>query len=170
MEYWQIALLVTLPMIGTGFLLYFLLKEFFKEESDKRKFEMRKMMQKNILPQKLNAYERMALLLERIKPSALVQRIAPTEDLATYELALIKNIQTEFDHNLSQQIYVNPETWKIIYSAKNATQNFIRECAVELGEGSTGSDLQEKILQKSTQETSPSSKAMLYLQKDIQGN
>ncbi len=148
---------------------YYLLDRFFKEENARREYKLQKSYQKNIMPQKWHAYERVALFLERIKPTSLGQRVSADGSKSQYELALLQNIQTEYEHNLSQQIYVNPETWKIIYSTKNATQNYIRECSIAVGEEGTAADLQEEIIRRSAKEGSPSAKAMLYLQKDIQG-
>ncbi len=170
MNYWQIILVSCIPMLVLAGVIGYFLNQFFEEESARRNFKIKKSYQKDILPQKLNAYERIALFLERIKPSAMAQRIAPAGDIRTYELLFIKHIQSEYEHNLSQQIYIHPDTWKIIYSAKNATQNFIKQVADELGEQATAEDLQKAILIRSGKEPSPSSQAILYLQKDIQGN
>ncbi len=169
MEYWQIALLTTLPVLVVALVFYLLINRFFEDENARRNYKLRKASSQEVLPQRLHAYERIALLLERIKPSSLAQRIKPQENKQAYELALIQSIQTEYDHNLSQQIYINPETWKIVYSTKNATQNYIRECSLVIGPDANAQALQEEILKRSAQEPSPSSQAMLYLQKDIQG-
>ncbi len=170
MNYWQILLLIVVPMLILAGLIAYFFQKFLEEESLRRSYKLKKDFQKEFLPQKLHAYERVALFLERIKPSSLAQRAPLQEDLKMYEYALIKDIQTEFEHNLSQQIYVNPETWKIVYSAKNATQNFVREVASKLGPNASPEDLQKAILTESGKEQSPSSQAILYLQKDIQGN
>ncbi|MDR3273551.1 MAG: hypothetical protein LBT29_08735 [Flavobacteriaceae bacterium] len=159
--------LILVPMIVVAGVFVFMLDRFFKEERKKRDFRLRLENSKNILPNKLQAYERLALFLERIRPSALVRRIAPAADFKAYEYVLIETIQTEFEHNLAQQIYINPETWKIIFSAKNATQLFVQDVAKGMDISATAADLQEEILKKAVNENSPSSMAMLYLQKDI---
>ena len=162
-------LLTLIPVIVVAGIFVFMLNRFFKEEREKRDFQLRLENSKNILPNKLQAYERLALFLERIRPSALVRRIAPATDLKAYEYVLIETIQTEFEHNLAQQIYINPETWKIVFSAKNATQLLIQEAARGMDVSATASDLQEEILKRAANDDSPSSMAMLYLQKDING-
>lgn len=159
-----------LPGIVIAVTVYFLIEKFLRNETLRREIEVRKINSSHIGSNRLSAYERMALFLERIKPTALVRRVSAQSTSKNYEVLLIQTIQGEWEHNLSQQIYVNPDTWKIIYSAKNATQNFIRECATELGEDATAQQLQEYIIQKSIAENSPSNAALLKLQVDIQGN
>ncbi|MFA7617301.1 MAG: hypothetical protein WBF83_09120 [Moheibacter sp.] len=158
-----------LPGILVAVVAYLLIDKFLASEKMRREFEIRKISSSQITPQRLSAYERLALFLERIKPTALARRISAESTAKNYESSLIHTIQNEWEYNLSQQIYINPDTWKLIYSAKNATQNFIRECSVELGEDATAKQLQEHIISKSIAENAPSNGALLKLQVDIQG-
>lgn len=165
------AMLVNLlPGILVAGIAYLLIDKFLKNETLRREIEVRKINSSHTTPQRLSAYERLALFLERIKPTSLVRRVSAESTAKNYESALIHTIQNEWEYNLSQQIYINPETWKIIYSAKNATQNFIRQCSTELGEEATAKELQEFIIKKSIEENAPSNGALLKLQVDIQGN
>jgi len=159
-----------IPALIVAGVVYLLIRNFLENENKRREIEVRKITNQQIIPQKLAAYERMALFLERIKPTGLTRRVSPLSTAKNYETILIQTIQSEWDHNLSQQIYINPDTWKLIYSAKNATQNFIRQCATELGEDATAEKLQEYIITKSISENAPSNDALLKLQVDIQGN
>lgn len=162
-------LIALLPGVLVAFIVYFLIEKFLRNETLRREIEVRKINSTHTTPQRLAAYERMALFLERIKPTALARRISAQSTAKNYEVLLVQAIQSEWEHNLSQQIYVNPDTWKIIYSAKNATQNFIRECVLEIGPEATAQQLQEHIIQKSISENVPSNGALLKLQVDIQG-
>lgn len=165
-----IILACMIPALIVAGVVYLLIRNFLENENKRREIEVRKITNQQIIPQKLAAYERMALFLERIKPTGLTRRVSPLSTAKNYETILIQTIQSEWDHNLSQQIYINPDTWKLIYSAKNATQNFIRQCATELGEDATAEKLQEYIITKSISENAPSNDALLKLQVDIQGN
>ena len=158
-----------IPGIIVAVIAYFLVEKFLKNETFRREIEVRKIGASQLNPQRFSAYERMALFLERIKPTALVLRVSAQSTAKNYEALLVQAIQGEWEHNLSQQIYVNPDTWKLIYSAKNATQNFIRECAVELEPDASAQQLQEHIIQKAIAENVPSNSALLKLQVDIQG-
>jgi len=157
------------PMLLLAFIFYFLLEKFFNEEREKRSFQYKTLTNKEFLPQKFQAYERIALFLERIRPSAVASRTQPNGTMKSFEFEIVNSIQKEFEHNLSQQIYIHPETWKIVFSAKNATINFIKTCADTLPETASAKELQEHIIKKSMEENIPSSSAILYLQKDIQG-
>jgi hypothetical protein len=68
------------------------------------------------------AYERMTLFMERINPSQLMVRIVPlSENKTRLSNFVIAQIEQEFEHNLSQQIYISEKCWSIIVTAKNAT-------------------------------------------------
>lgn len=163
-------LIALLPGLLVAAMAYLLIDKFLKNENLRREIEIRKINSSQVTPQRLAAYERLALFLERIKPTSLVRRISAESTAKNYESALIHTIQNEWEYNLSQQIYINPDTWKIIYSAKNATQNLVRECVIEIGPEGTAKELQEKIISKSIERNSPSNDALLKLQVDIQGN
>lgn len=160
-----LVFLLILVLFMGGFL--FMLNRFFQSERERRSFELRLKYSENILPNKLQAYERMTLFLERIRPSSLIRRVTPTDDSKSYEFTLIETIQTEFEHNLAQQLYINPNSWKIILSAKNATQLLIKN-TIEAMKDSSIQEIQEEIIKQSMEDASPSSAAILYLQKDIQ--
>ncbi len=164
------VIIALLPGILVALISYGLIDKFLKSDTMRREIEVRKINNAQIIPQRLAAYERMALFLERIKPTGLTRRVSPQSNAKNYEAILIQTVQGEWEHNLSQQIYVNPDSWKLIYSAKNATQNFIRQCAADLGEDATAEQLQEYIITKSISENAPSNDALLKLQVDIQGN
>lgn len=167
--YW-IILVSILPALLVAVIAYGLIDRFLKNETLRREIEVRKIGNQQLIPQRLAAYERMALFLERIKPTGLARRISPQSTAKNYESIVIQTVQGEWEHNLSQQIYINPDSWKLIYSAKNATQNFIRQCAQDLGADASATDLQEYIIRKSISENAPSNDALLKLQVDIQGN
>jgi hypothetical protein len=75
------------------------------------------------LPLRL-AYERMTLFMERINPSQLMVRIVLSENKTTIKFC--NSIEQEFEHNLSQQIYISEKCWSIIVTAKNATIQMMR--------------------------------------------
>ena len=127
---------------------------------------MHKDSQKNTLPIRLQAYERMALFLERIAIPSLVVRVAPKgADKADYENLLIRTIETEFEHNLSQQIYMTDECWNVIKAAKNATIQAIRKAG--MSETDSADKLREDILSKTMDMVSPSATALSYVKKEI---
>jgi hypothetical protein len=108
----------------------------------------------------------MALFLERISIPSLVVRVAPkSADKNAYEQLLIRSIENEFDHNLSQQIYMSDDCWNIIKAAKNATIQSIRKAG--MSESDSADKLREDILNETMDKQSPSATALAYVKKEI---
>ena len=108
----------------------------------------------------------MALFLERIAIPSLVLRVVPkSSDKAAYEALLIKSIENEFEHNLSQQIYLSDDCWNIIKAAKSATVQMIRKAA--LSETDSADKLREDVLTETMDKSSPSATALSYVKKEI---
>ena len=157
----------TLPALITGGVAYYLLNSFFKDQQNSRKWQINKENQKLSLPLKLQAYERLTLYLERINLVKLIVRIAPENDSKTnYENLLIQNIEQEFEHNLAQQLYISNETWTIIVTAKNTTNQIIRKTAMS-EKITTSQKLREAILNDLMENESPSSLALSYLKNEV---
>ena len=87
----------TIPALITGGVAFVMMQKFYNSEESKRKFELLRENQKQALPIRLQAYERMVLYLERINPAKLLIRVAPyLDDKNTYENQLIQQIEQEF--------------------------------------------------------------------------
>ena len=105
----------TLPSLITGGVAYLLFNSYFKDQRNTRSWLLQKENQKDSLPLRLQAYERMALFLERINPTKLLIRVAPVStNKNDYENYIIAQIEQEFEHNLTQQIYLSDDCWTII--------------------------------------------------------
>lgn len=96
-------------------------KRFFKQEDNRRSFELKHSNLKVTTPLRFRAYERMVLFLERITPENLVIRVQK-HDMNAMQLhtELLKAIRMEYDHNISQQLYVSPEAWALVITAKES--------------------------------------------------
>lgn len=157
----------TLPALITGGVAYVMMQKFYSSEDSKRKFELIRENQKLALPIRLQAYERMVLLLERINPSQLLLRIAPTStSKQDYATLLAHQIQTEFEHNLTQQIYVTAETWNMILKAKNSTVQMIRKNAIR-EDIADANKLREAIMIELTEVEAPSSIAISFIKEEL---
>ncbi|WP_209400570.1 hypothetical protein [Pseudozobellia sp. WGM2] len=155
-----------LPAVVTGIVAFYFFKLHTRNEEGRRRFLLQKDSQKNTLPIRLQAYERMALFLERMAIPSLVVRVAPkSSDKNDYESLLIKTIENEFDHNLSQQIYMTDECWNIIKAAKSATVQMIRKAA--MSETDSADKLREDILTETMDKESPSATALSFVKKEI---
>lgn len=155
-----------IPSVVTGSIAFYFFRMHTNNEEGRRRFLLHKDSQKDTLPVRLQAYERMALFLERIAIPSLVVRVSPqSDDKNAYENLLIKSIETEFDHNLSQQIYMTDECWNVIKAAKSATIQMIRKAAMSNTE--TADKLREDIINETMDKTSPSATALSFVKKEI---
>ncbi|TYC18004.1 hypothetical protein ES677_01105 [Bizionia gelidisalsuginis] len=160
-------LIYTVPAVVTGVIAYFFFKEHIKNENNRRHFLMHKDFKKEALPMRLQAYERMTLFLERIVPSKLLIRVAPlSSDKNDYERLLIDSIEQEFEHNLSQQIYLTSDCWSIILAAKNTTIQLILKANMS-EKTDNANKLREVILTEMMEKQAPSSTALAYIKEEI---
>lgn len=157
----------TLPSLITGGVAYYLFDSYFKDQQNTRRWLLQKDNRKDILPLRLQAYERMTLFMERINPSQLLVRITPISDNKTeYANYVIAQVEQEFEHNLAQQIYISDECWSIITTAKNATIQMIR-LAVKSDKVADANQLREVVLSDLLEKTSPSSAAVAFIKNEV---
>ncbi|NMH88114.1 DUF7935 family protein [Flavivirga algicola] len=159
--------LFAIPSLITGVIAYYFFREHTKNEDGRRRFLLKKDLQVTAMPLRLQAYERMALFLERITPSKLLIRTTPlSSNKEDYEALLIQNIEQEFEHNLSQQIYISDECWNIITTAKNATIQLIRKANL-LEKTDTANKLREVVLTEMMERRSPSDAALSFIKEEV---
>jgi len=157
----------TLPALITGGVAYYFFNLHTKNEEGRRRYLIQKEAQKNALPLRLQAYERIALFLERINPTNLLIRVAPiSSDKIDYQNFLVAHIDQEFEHNMTQQIYISDECWTIVLTAKNATIQMIRKASLN-SEVSNADKLREAIFNDLLDKQSPSNNALAYLKKEV---
>ena len=95
----------------------------------------------------LQAYERLVILADRIAIPNLVSRSnQPGLSKTEMQLLLVQVIKQEFEHNLSQQIYVSPEAWEAIRNLKEQNIHLINQVASILPAETTGTDLNKQLL------------------------
>ncbi|WP_262905109.1 DUF7935 family protein [Neotamlana sargassicola] len=159
--------LYCIPTIITGLIAYYFFKTHTQNEDGRRRFLLKKDLQVNALPTRLQAYERMVLFLERISPAKLLVRVAPISDnKEAYESLLIQSIEQEFEHNLTQQIYISDKCWNIITAAKNATIQLIRKASL-LEKTDTANKLREVLLNEMMERKSPSDAALAFVKDEV---
>ena len=155
-----------LPAVVTGAIAFYFFRLHTRNEDGRRRFLLHKDAQKDTIPVRLQAYERMALFLERISINSLVVRVAPKgKSKSDYENLLINQIETEFEHNLSQQIYMSDECWNIIKAAKNATIQIIRSAG--MSQTDSPDKLREDILNQTMEKQSPTNTALAFVKKEV---
>ncbi len=95
----------------------------------------------------LQAYERLILLTDRIALPNLIQR-ANQPGLSSREMQslLTLSIRQEFEHNITQQIYVSAEAWDAVRNYKEQNLLIVNQVGAYLPEGATGNDLNRQLL------------------------
>jgi hypothetical protein len=101
-----------------------------------------------VLPLQLQAYERLVLLIERINPQNLISRIyQPEFSVVDMQISMVQTIKAEFDHNISQQIYVSPTAWETVKTLKEQTITLINQIASQLPQDAPAKELNKQILE-----------------------
>jgi hypothetical protein len=148
---------------------YFIIRLFFEKEQNARLDEIRRTNAPVITPIRLQAYERIVLFLERIMPGSLIIRMNQ-QGLNSLDLQrlLVQSIREEYEHNLSQQVYVSPKAWDLVRNAKEEMITLIKTAAASVHEDAPSTDLAQKIFEKYlSQEKSAPEWAIDFIKKEI---
>jgi hypothetical protein len=95
----------------------------------------------------LQAYERLILLVDRISIPNLIQRANhPGLGVRDMQSLLTQTIRQEFEHNITQQIYVSPEAWDAVRNFKEQNLLIINQVSSYLPADSSGMDLNKQLL------------------------
>ncbi len=166
---WLDLLFFLAPVLVLGGGFYLLIKKMFERDYKIRLLEVKMQMQREVIPLRLQAYERITLFLERISPNNLLYRILSSEMTVTsFQSALLETIRSEFEHNVTQQVYISPQAWQVVRKAKEDVIRIINTSANELNGDSPAMDLTRKIFEKVMQEEDqPVNRALNYLKSDI---
>lgn len=165
LEILKYILPAAIMFIGT----YFIIQNFLESEHRKIEFNYRNDNKKFISPIRLQAYERMITYMERINLSNLVMRCYKNNmNAKQLQLAMLTAIRTEYDHNISQQLYIAGNTWKLIKSAREETVKVINSCSDQLKDNASGVELSQFILELVGKiERQPSDVAIEALVKEV---
>lgn len=169
MEAFFEVLKYTLPALIVMGTAYLILKTFLDEERQKRRIEYKTNNYKVITPIRLQAYERVILFLERISPDSLISRLqAPGLTNQKLQSDMLSLIRAEFEHNMSQQIYISNQAWEITKSAKENIVKLINTAADGINPTAPSIDLSRKILESLVQyEKLPNHSAIDYIKNEI---
>ncbi len=127
-----------LPALIVLIATWVVLHQLYKNEEKKRQWELKKTSQKEISSIRLRAYERLSLLLERTQPEHMLMDLDfAGMTIPELQAHLLRTIRLEFDHNLSQQVYVSDEVWARIIQARDEMAAFINAMAIQMPKGSS---------------------------------
>lgn len=161
---------ITIPAGLVLYLAYLLVRSFLQKQLDEIAFSVRQKNQEIVVPIRLQAYERIVLLLERITPSNLISRLSSSDYTAEeFQQILIHEIRNEFNHNLSQQVYMSDSAWTYVTTAVEQTISVINSSTNTLDEKAKGFDLARAILENTAGEEMDTPKqAIKYIKEEIQ--
>lgn len=137
----------TIPALIVFAVTYTTQHKFLEDDLKRKKLELKEKLSDSLTPVKLQAYERITLLLDRMKPDNLVLRLAePTMNAAQFKQTLVMAVNEEFNHNVSQQIYISDQAWTLIKAVKENTLNIINNSFSEMDPDSKATDLGKAII------------------------
>jgi hypothetical protein len=163
------ALFYLAPSILVFVTAYMLIKSFIDKEHKLKLIETKMLMQKEMLPLRLQAYERLALYLERISPNVmLINHHEPGMTVLEFQQKLLEMLRTEFEHNFSQQIYVSASTWNITRNAKEEVARLINSAAATLDSEAPSYQLSKKVFDNMLeQEDYPTHRALMAVKAEV---
>ena len=169
MEITADILKMAIPALIVFFTAWVILNKMIKNDQDKRRQEIILQNSRTVTPIKLQAYERIVLFLERISLESLLVRVS-TSDMKATQLhsALLSTIRSEFEHNLSQQIYMSPQAWEVVRNARSNMIKIINSEAEQMPVNAPAMVLSKQLLEKIMElETEPTRAAIDYLKGEI---
>ncbi len=159
------------PVVFVTGISIFILNRFFQNEQSKRNIRLRKELVSTTLPVKLQAYERIILLLERINPEQMLFRAHKSGMSAKrFQMDLLNILRHEYEHNLTQQLYISDDAWSLVKKCKEDITKIVNISAAELNEDASGIDLTKNILTKyNSTEKRPTEIAINFIKKEVKG-
>lgn len=127
---WVESLLILVSFVLLTWLVQWLMKFYWQQKKALQLNVHQLEVKKQLLPFQMQATERLVLLVERIRPEGLVNRLASGEpNAASLQLSMLSQIRLEVEHNLAQQVYVHPKTWMSVLAARDEAVGLIHRAA-----------------------------------------
>lgn len=159
----------TLSGLFIFFTAYFVLKSHFDTYYNLKTLEYKTLVVKDVLPLKLQAYERMTLFVERINPSNLMLRLhQPGMSAKEMQNLVLAEVKAEYQHNISQQLYISADAWNIIKRVKDDTVGLINHSMGILSAEASAVELSKAVFTKLDElEENPYDLALLVMKNDL---
>lgn len=163
-----LKLLIPASLVLYG--MYLTVRLLLQRDSERLRQEERNHYTDAVVPIRLQAYERIILFLERISPNNLLVRLGGTTTNALdFQQRLLSDIRDEYNHNLSQQIYMSQPVWSQVQQAMNDTVTIINQAAAGIQPDAPPIELSKRIFERIIQhDQQPTSKAIRAVKEEIQ--
>lgn len=160
---------IVLPALLVFLTAWLMFARMLRNEQERRRQEIVLQNSRTVVPIRLQAYERIILFLERISMESMLVRVNRQGMTATQmHSALLNTIRSEFEHNLSQQIYMTQQSWEVIKNARSNTIKIINSVAESLPETASGVDLSRGLLEKiMSLEKEPTQAAIEFVKAEV---
>lgn len=137
----------TLAGIGTIYVAFYLIKPYLDKAEKIQLVELKKSIANQTLPLRFQAYERLILFIERINPANMMLRLHGTS-YSAHDLhsLVVTEIREEFQHNVTQQLYVTERSWNVVKRVKDDTMSVVLNAVKALPENASGLDLSKTVL------------------------
>ena len=164
------VLILSIPLAGIIIATYLMLQHFHNKSINENEKEIDIQKTKTFFPLKIQAYERVILFLERIDPNNMIIRTHKNGmNALTLHRELLKIVRDEYTHNMSQQVYIDPKSWKIVLNAKDETIQILNVALNNMSTESSGLDLSAKIFESiASKKISPTENARNSIVKEFQ--
>ncbi|WEK18701.1 MAG: hypothetical protein P0Y49_18140 [Candidatus Pedobacter colombiensis] len=148
---------------------YYLIKDDISTYFRLRFSDQKKEKESPLLSLRLQAYERLTIFIERINPANLFIRLHQQGiTLTELQAAVLNEIKSEYQHNITQQLYISTPTWDVVKKLKDDTIAMVNNGAKSLPADATGVDLSRKVLQHMAGiENNPYDLTLDLIKKDI---
>lgn len=172
-DQWFQVLLALLPSVVVFLTAYYLFRQFLwskhRGQQEQVMAEFKREDRKHTLPLRLQAYERLSLFLERIAPGPLVFRVHKhSMDARMLHAELLATVREEFEHNVTQQLYVSDRAWQQVKMAKEETLRIFNIAYEQTGDNPNGTALSQRIFETAAKLSHlPTQEALLTLKEEV---
>jgi hypothetical protein len=137
----------TIAGIGVVWVALYLFKPYLDRAEHVQLLELKRTISNQTLPLRLQAYERVVLFIERVNPASMLVRLnASGMSAAELQLIIITEIRNEFQHNVTQQIYVSHRVWNVVKRVKEDTLSLVNNAVKALPPDASGTEMAKTIL------------------------
>ncbi len=160
----------TIAGLGVVWIAFYLLKPYLDRDEKIQLLEFKKSLSAQTIPLKLQAYERLVLFIERVNPANMLIRMNATSYSAhDLYILIMEDVRAEFQHNITQQIYVSSRAWGVVKRVKEDTLGIVNNAVRALPETASGLELSKTILGHLSQlEDNPYEIGAGLLRKDLE--
>ena len=137
----------TIAGTGVVWVALYLFKPYLDRAEHVQLLELKRTISNQTLPLRLQAYERVVLFIERVNPASMLVRLNASGMLAAeLQLMIITEIRNEFQHNVTQQIYVSNRVWNVVKRVKEDTLSLVNNAVKALPPDASGIEMSKTIL------------------------